>query len=392
MGPKAPNSCAKLFSYLGRNVYPKMRQLTKFKLEDFFFRYEHREDLINLASSDALPWTERELAQHVPDVLPILESPGFSYPDVEQVAIEPLRAYFRLDQGFDVLPTSGGAEAIFIALNEWALNTGYGNRRLAIPEPAFGAFHGIAAMIGVKPVHYRYLPDKGWSLPWRQLKCSVELNGATVVVNPHNPTGSVLPPERMKRLARLSTGHGNLVIVDEVFRLPHEPSFPLAPNVVVLGSLSKMYGFPGLRFGWIIASEKRIRRMRTIQQYVSLSLSSLATSLGPWIVQHGNDIARTEHLARNRAVLREWAQDNKDKLTISAPEGGTTVVIEFTGKRDARRLFQQFLDHKVLLIPSFKFPGARRGSWFRLGYGGATDSLTEGLEKLIAVLDEERTT
>jgi DNA-binding transcriptional MocR family regulator len=178
-----------------------------------------------------------------------------------------------------------------------------------------------------------------------------------------------------------------MLIVDEVFRLPGDTAFPLRENVVVIGSLSKMYGFPGLRFGWIVASKRRIRRMRTIQQYVSLSLSSFGAALGPIVLQHMDVFARRGLLELNRQVLLNWAKAHEKLLRISRPSGGTTVVLEFRGGQTEDELFKKFLKRKLLLIPGNKFTGTDHRTWFRLGYGCATETLSIGLDRIAGVVN-----
>jgi hypothetical protein len=111
-----------------------------FALEDFFDHYEHKPGLINLASSDALPWSAASLGSQgvaardvVPDTL--------AYPDVKTSLCSGLNRLLNPPDGIKVLPTSGAAEAIALVMHEHAdrFRTN-GNGRMAIPAPTYGAF------------------------------------------------------------------------------------------------------------------------------------------------------------------------------------------------------------------------------------------------------------
>src|SRR5689334_4021801 len=115
-----------------------------FKLEDFFDKYEHRPDLINLASSDALPWKGTELTEKgVP--LPDSTSLSLAYPDVKGGLLPHLLDLCEPPAGIEVLPTAGAAEAIALIMHVCASRGMVTRGRpIAIPRPSYGAFHGLA--------------------------------------------------------------------------------------------------------------------------------------------------------------------------------------------------------------------------------------------------------
>jgi len=106
-----------------------------------------------------------------------------------------------------------------------------------------------------------------------------------VVVNPNNPDGRVTPPSDLLRLARRLRSRGGLLIVDEAFAdftpaLCIEPLLAEEPaareNVVVLRSLGKAYGLPGLRLGFALCAPARAARLRAAQGPWSVSGPALA--------------------------------------------------------------------------------------------------------------------
>src|SRR5260221_14370427 len=90
---------------------------------------------------------------------------------------------------------------------------------------------------------------------------------AIVMTNAHNPSGAVTSPEKMMTVGQIARDYGATVICDEVyldnaFAPGLKPAASFGPNMVSIGSLSKVYGLGGLRIGWIVAPEPILRKAR----------------------------------------------------------------------------------------------------------------------------------
>lgn len=367
-----------------------MDRLRPFLLEDFFEQYEHRSDIINLASSDALPWSLKELENiGVPMDLNVgLES--FCYPDVKQRIHPGLEAVCDVPLGWSILPTTGAAEAIAITMHE--LSASGKCESIAIPSPSYGAFAGLARLLRLEIYTYSYLRDSAWAVDTSELLRLAATCDAIVVVNPHNPTGQLIENNTLQEVADKLTDRGKSLIVDEVFRIAGEESHArrLAQkgrNVLILGSLSKTYGLPGLRLGWIIAPRDQFRRMRTIQYYLTLSPSTMTATLAASILGRLKDFSRGTLIQQNRKVIRQWATDHRGLVSISEPNGGTTVVVEFASAATEVELFNAFMKQSVLLVPGSKFDMPPEPAWFRLGYATQEDHLYDGLQRLITAIE-----
>lgn len=367
-----------------------MKQLAPFELEDFLAQYEHREDLLNLASSDAEPWSIAALIKLNPDFDIDFSDATLSYPDLKAEIISTLSHTCTRPPGFDVLPTGGAAEALFLALAAAQFES-EGGLSVAIPYPAYGAYGGISRLLNYRTRQYPYSPRESWKVDFDALLSTASHCDLVIVNNPHNPTGHLLTTTEMQELSAVMSNRNGTVLVDEVFRLPDDvdPSIDYLDNVVSVTSLSKVYGLPGLRFGWVCANSDRIGRMRTIQQYTSLSPSLFTARFGRIALENLRDLSRHEILKRNRLRLTAWASANRSLLSISAPMAGTTVVMQprCSAKEDV--LFQAFLQHKVLLAPGNKcFGNPIETAWFRLGYGMCESKLMAGLNAISATLSE----
>jgi aspartate/methionine/tyrosine aminotransferase len=357
--------------------------MQRFELEDFFDEHEHVSGPINLASSDALPWRAASFKKRA---LAKIAAGTLAYPDVKGLLLPGLKRFCKPPRGIEVLPTSGAAEAIALVMHELhssraARDHGF----IAIPSPGYGAFAGLASLLGLPVKSYDYGPDRGWAPDLDELLNLSKQCAALIVNNPHNPSGHVIPDDFLKTIAGDLASRGAVLIVDEVFRTPGEtkPAIRLGDHVVTIGSLSKIYGLPGLRIGWVTANKERLSRLRTLQQYFTLTLNTFSVALGSAVLQDPERFSRAELIRKNRILLMDWAEASKATLSISPPLGGTTVCLTVNSKIPAGKLFKRFKKAGVLLAPGERcFEFGHGVNWFRLCYGTETKDLKCGLARV----------
>jgi aspartate/methionine/tyrosine aminotransferase len=361
--------------------------MLRFRLEDFFDEYEHRPNLINLASSDALPWDASILDFGIAEIA----RSSLGYPDPKRL-LRPLENALAPPPGVGLMPTSGAAEAIALAMHEVAASCSEGDCVVALPSPSYGAFRGLASLLGLKVKQYDYRPSAGWRPDVDEMCNLAKECSAFVVNNPHNPTGYVIPNRDLEHLSKILSSRGAVLIVDEVFRFPDETqsAIGLDHNVVVLGSLSKTHGLPGLRLGWIVTHGERLSRYRTLQQYLSLTLNSFSVNVGCSVLNNLAKFDRANLVRFNRKIVTDWAERLQERISISAPLGGTTICLAADGRLSEEMLFEASLAAGVLIAPGNRcFEAGVAQTWFRLGYGAETKSLELGLLRLGAVIQDQ---
>lgn len=359
-----------------------------FCLEDFFDEYEHCSEFFNLASSDAAPWNIGYLKGKG---ISFSEDASFvlRYPDVKVHLLPALLRFCQPPAGMGLLPTSGAAEAIALIMHEFSDRSVRENRPIGIPAPAYGAFSGLAALLRLPTETYTYCPSQGWAPDFDKVFDLCKRCGALVVINPHNPTGRLMPADVLRRVAQELASRDAILIVDEVFRVSSKScsAIDLGPNVVLIGSLSKTYGLPGLRLGWVSANEGRLKRLRTVQQNLTLALNAITVAFGAAILDQPEHFSRANLIRDNRRILIDWANAQSGFVSISPPQGGTTVCLTINAAHDEAELFRRFLQHRVLLAPGSRcFEFGRDIRWFRLGYGAESDTFRRGLECITAVI------
>ncbi len=363
-----------------------MKRLDPFLLEDFHATYEHRSGLLNLATSDAEYWKLSQVRDPAAGATGELDLLDLRYPDLAPLNQVLTRFAVRVPDSV-VIPTSGAGEAIFLALGALGFRLG-GVLSVAVPRPAFGAFEGVVNALGHRVEPYYYRPQHGWLLDTDRLLECARTCDVVVVNSPHNPTGAVLDPDLLSTVGQTLRDRGRYLLSDEVFLLPEDTAFqsPLDATALAVGSLSKLFGMPGLRLGWLVTPRELVAPVKTLQQYTTLSLNAFAAGLGASVVPRLAALGRAAHLDKNRQILHAWAKRNSSIVGLSSCEAGTTTILEVHIAATEQTVFDKLLAAGVLLAPGRCFGVAAARPWFRLGYGGATDVLEDALRTIERVL------
>jgi len=356
-----------------------MSRLRPFALEDFFAEFEHRPRLLNLASSDAAPWTLQEVFDHCPNLQTDFARLSLNYPDVRESLIPALQKFCQPPKDMDILLVSGAAEAIFLILTE-RRSRHDGRLRVAVPRPSYGAFAGVSHLLGYDVTDYGYTNRGHWSLEADSLRRAATNADTVVINNPHNPTGRLIDEKLLQDISDIVANKQGTLLVDEVFRLPEDsPSAThLGAHVTVISSLSKVYGMPGLRLGWIVTSRTNIDRLRTLQQYTTLTPNVFTEAVGKEVLKHIHSFSRRHLLQTNRSFLLTWARNNSGLVRLIAPDAGTTAVLEISSSQSEDYLFNLFESSGVLLVPGAHVSVLRTPS---LGFGWGMEHLKRCCEK-----------
>jgi aspartate/methionine/tyrosine aminotransferase len=366
-----------------------MFDLHPFALEDFFAEFEYRPGLLNLASSDAAPWTLQEVFDLCPDLKSDFAKLSLNYPDVRDSLIPALETFCQPPPDMEILVVSGAAEAIFLILTEHR-SRHEGQVRIAVPSPSYGAYAGVSDLLGFQIIDYGYTNAGDWSLDADSLRRAATACDIVVINNPHNPTGRLIDEKLLQEISDIVLNKQGTLLVDEVFRLPEDcPSATrLGAHVTVISSLSKVYGMPGLRLGWILTSQTTIQSLRTLQQYTTLTPNVFTSAFGKEVLKHIDLFSRHELLERNRSLLLTWVSQNSHLVRLIAPNAGTTAILEITNSNQSENdLFNVFVSSGVLLVPGTRCFGVNNTKpWFRLGYGASEKVLLDGLESISRAL------
>ncbi|GGB08723.1 pyridoxal phosphate-dependent aminotransferase [Puia dinghuensis] len=298
-----------------------------------------------------------------------------------------------LDAG-DVLTTIGAAGALFIIATT-LLEKG---DELVVVRPNYATNIETPRAIGatVKYIDLRF--EERFALDIDRIKSAITPNTRYIsLTHPHNPTGACLEATQLNALAQLAEEKALHILVDETYRdMVFGPQLPLAaeysPKMISISSLSKTYGLPGLRTGWIICRDRRL--LETF-----LAAKEQMHICGPVIdeeLAYRYLLQKDRHFPRISAdikakfeVVKDWMQQQGDWEWIE-PRGGCVC---FPRLKDPQRTdLDNF--YRILLEKYGTYVGA--GHWFemprhyiRLGFGWPTkDQLQEGLSALSKAVEE----
>ncbi len=298
----------------------------------------------------------------------------------------------------NILVTTGSIEANFQLL--WHL-VEPGDRVLFM-RPNFLQMQGLTEAFGAHCIPF-YLKEPDWTLDLDEVNSFCEQGVKLIVVtDPNNPVGSVLSLEQRKGLEELAARTGAWLVVDEVY-LGAEldgntlPSWWGAyPRTIVTCGLSKAYGLPGLRVGWIVASPEIIQACWEGKDYTSISISALSDKLAVRALHPEKRealLARTRDIIRtNWDTFRAWMDGLDGLLTCVPPRAGAIAFPRYHLDINSTLLTQRLIERKsVLLCPGDQF-GLDGYVRFGLGdpnarFGQALEEAAEGLRLIRDELD-----
>jgi aspartate/methionine/tyrosine aminotransferase len=261
-----------------------------------------------------------------------------------------------------------------------------------IEEPSYGAIVSTAEYLGAKIRRFPRKFESGFQLDPREVERSISARTRLIVItNLHNPSGVRTVDAKLRIVGEIARSMGAHVLVDEVyleacFDSPWQTAFLLGPNFVTTSSLTKAYGLTGLRCGWIFAAKPLAERMWRLNDLFGVMaphpielLSVLAFAQLPEIAARAKQL-----LGTNRALLRDFFKSRRDLLAIWPEAGAIAFPLLTSGHADA---FCQLLRDKyeTSVVPGrfFEMP-----EHFRIGVGGKTEDVRQGLAHIGAALDE----
>jgi aspartate/methionine/tyrosine aminotransferase len=208
----------------------------------------------------------------------------------------------------------------------------------------------------------------------------------------------MIAPADAARVYALAEAVGATVIGDEAYRwlaVPDgdpfaPPMFDLGGRGVSVGTLSKPFGLPGLRIGWIAGPPDLVRQCWGLRDYITLSPGKLNDALARLAMTHRDRIIErnTRIIAENLATASRWMAERADFMQWTPPRGGLLALLRYALNVDSLALADKLaIDHSVMLAPGSAFGYEHH---LRLGIGQRPDIFAEGLKRAGKCLDSLR--
>jgi aspartate/methionine/tyrosine aminotransferase len=362
---------------VGRPFHPPT-----FRLEEYLGVWEFRARH-HLTASDAETLSVEELlACADPDERQRFERLPLSYAPTWG-GEELLAAVAALYDGLGpegVLTFAGAEEALFWVLQELA---GPGDHVL-VTVPNYQSFESIPITAGADVEAIVLDPDSGWGLDVETIARQLRPNTKLVAVNfPNNPTGAIPRCEDFVALAALCDEHGVTLLSDEVYRgleLDESDRLPqaaeLSGSAVSLNVMSKSYGLPGLRIGWLATRNRDLlERLERRKHYTSICNATPSEALATIALHNGAAIQgrNRDLIAANVPRFEALFAAHPERLEWQAPRGGCVSFPRYLGADGVDSFCRDLVEREgVVVLPASIYRsdlGPVPADRFRIGVG-----------------------
>jgi len=296
----------------------------------------------------------------------------------------------------EVIVTSGASEAADILLTALLDR----EDEVLVPGPGYPIYPAILSKIGSQTRYYPLDVENDWQLSVDLIASLItSRTRAIVLINPNNPTGSLVPDETVKHLLELARQHNILVISDEVYRelcfaQPPTPAATIAEEMgvplITLESLSKTHLVPGWRVGWMrfTHAEQMPSLIKAIHQLAGGRLCSPTPT--QYAVRPALEGDRTfqQDFIRELRIRRDAAVEHVNHtpgLSCSVPKAAFYLMIKadgIVGRSDEKFVLDLLHETGVLVVHGSGFGVDARAGTFRLVYLAQQAMLDDVFRKL----------
>ena len=339
----------------------------------------------NLATSGVANLSLGELPARLED-LELTASGAYGYAPL----VEALAAHVGVAPESVVVPGGGTSFANHLALAGLVTS----GDEVLIETPAYSLMAAVARYLGATVTEFPRRAEDGFALDAGAIRSRLSPRTRVIVItNLHNPTSVQAGEEALRAVGEVAREAGCKVLVDEVYReavFDNTPrsAFHLGPEFVVTSSLTKVYGLSGLRCGWILAEPELARALWRLNDLFGVNAPHAVERLA---VVALHDLGALRERARrlltaNRPLLRGFLESREDLDVVRAP-WGTTAFPRLRGGSVEDLAARLRSEYETSIVPG-RFFGAEQH--FRIGIGGQTSMVREGLLRLGRALDDLR--
>ena len=372
------------------------QRIRPFELRKYLSKYEFKAKYL-LCCSDVESLTMAEvLSMASPedkalwDNLKLSYVPDVGLPELREVIARELYPELSAD---NILCLAGAEEGIFCTFYKMCTPKDH----VIVITPCFQPLAEIPKHLGSDVTEISLREENEWKLDLGEIEGAIQANTKILVINsPHNPTGRVTTQEELDKVIALCEKHGIWLFSDEVYRLLGSPSTPWAKSAascydraLSLGVMSKAFGMPGLRIGWIACKDtKLLDEIRLMRLYTTISnsapsevLSLIAMKNQSQIVERNNAI-----ISNNLSLLDTFFKDYSSLLSWVRPEGACIGFVRYKGGENVSSLCNTLVEQKGVLLMPGEIYGDEYSQYFRIGFG--RKNMSEALNELKAFLEE----
>jgi aspartate/methionine/tyrosine aminotransferase len=293
---------------------------------------------------------------------------------------------YQNSQPEHVIVCSGAEEGIFLCMNA-LLNPG---DHIIVQSPCYQSLAEVAQGVGCRITLWPMDPKKNWQLDLDFLEQNITANTKAIVVNfPHNPTGFLPSKSIFNRIIEIARQHDLFIFSDEVYRFLEYHERDRLPAVcdiyekgIALGVMSKSFGLPGLRIGWLVTGYRPLfNKIASFKDFTTICnsgpsefLAILGLKNKEYLLKRNLEIIKT-----NLKQLEVFFNKHSHLFDWIKPDAGPLIFSRLTFTEDAETFCLDLLEKKgVLLAPGNTLNYDNR--FVRFGFG--RKNMPQSLEKL----------
>jgi aspartate/methionine/tyrosine aminotransferase len=362
-------------------------RIETFEMERMQSTWENLVDY-DMSESGVRPLTLRELSAMGFDLEAFLDQPlGYSQSNGTIELRERIAAIYPGATVDHIEVTNGTSEANYLV----ALSQVQAGDVVAMQVPNYMQMWGVARSLGADVQTFRLRTEASWEPDWDEFERAVTPKTRLLYLsNPNNPTGSVLSDAAMQRIVNRCDQTGTWLLSDEVYlgaevHGPRTRSFwGMGDRVIVTSGLSKAYGIPGVRIGWIVGPKDVVAGCWSQHDYITIGPNKMSDRIARVAVDAANRercYSRTgEILRHNLPIAREWVDAFGGRLQWTEPTAGAIGLMKYDTDTASLAIAERVRVNQNTLI----VPGTHVGieGHLRIWLGGKEAYLREGLRRI----------
>ena len=347
----------------------------------------------NLSESGVEPLAIEGLMED-PKQIEELLSRGLNYPQSNGILElrENIAALYPGATPDNIIVTTGAAQANFTTL----LTLMEPDDEIVVMLPNYMQIWGITQNFGLNLRTFTLKEELDWAVDVEELDRSVtDKTKLIAICNPNNPTGHIMTPAEMEAVVLAAERAGAWLLADEVYAGAERVAEEVTPSfwgrydkVLAIGSMSKAYGLPGLRLGWVIAPQETAKQIWARQDYITIGNTMLgnilaAHALSPEVRPRVIDRTR-DYIKRGYSNFESWVQRNDAMFSWVPPQAAAIVFVRYYVEANSSELCERLIhEHSTYVVPGDHFG---LDGHLRISFGLPEDYLNDGLDRLATVI------
>jgi aspartate/methionine/tyrosine aminotransferase len=264
--------------------------------------------------------------------------------------------------------------------------------KFGIPYPVYPAYVKTMQMLNIEIVPIQTTLENHFQVTANNIANTDSKLDGLIIASPGNPTGSVIPPEELKKIIAYCKDKKIQLISDEIYHglvYPGAPSVKttasLSDDVIIINSFSKYYSMPGWRIGWMVVPERLLDSVASEARnlYLAPASPSQYAALAAMDSSEELDLHLVRYAKNRKIMMDKLKKAGFDRFT--APDGAFYMYVRIEHlHHDSKQFCMDLLNATYITsMPGTSFDPHQGHHYIRFAYSGSTDEISEALDRII---------